>query len=71
MSDPIESVTQVTEASASNSNQANLMYELEMQDIMNTNFSQQVNQTYQSSMKSLAQSTDDPALSSSVSSFTI
>ena len=60
MSEAIEAVSGVTETQ--NLTQSNLMQHLEMQDIQNTNLTQQVNQTYESSLQSLAQSTDDPAI---------
>lgn len=60
MSDAIEAVSGVSETQSSA--QANLMQQLEMQDIQNTNLTSQVNQTYNSSLQSLAQSTGDPAI---------
>ena len=42
-----------------NSAPENLMQQIEMQDIQNTNLPQQVNETYESSLQSLAQSTGD------------
>ena len=60
MSDAIEAVSGVSETQ--NSAQATLMQQLENQDVQNTNLTSQVNQTYESSLQSLAQSTGDPAI---------
>ena len=60
MSDAIEAVSGVSETQSSA--QANLMQQLEMQDVQNTNLTSEVNQTYKSSLQSLAQSTGDPAI---------
>lgn len=64
MSEAIEAVSRVTETQ--NSTQENLMQQLEMQDVQNTNLTQQVNRTYESSLQSLAQSTGDPAIGGQV-----
>lgn len=60
MSDAIEAVSGVSETQSSA--QATLMQQLEMQDVQNTNLTSEVNQTYNSSLQSLAQSTGDPAI---------
>ena len=62
MSEGIQAISGVSEIDSSNSNQAALMQQLEMGDVEKTNLTQQVNQAYESSLQSLAQSTGDPAI---------
>jgi len=64
MSEAIEPVSGVSETQ--NSAQANFMQQLDNQDVQNTNLTQEVNQTYNSSLQSLAQSTGDPAIAGQV-----
>lgn len=64
MSEAIEAVSGVSETQSSA--QATLMQQLETQDVQNTNLTQEVNQTYNSSLQSLAQSTGDSAISGQV-----
>ena len=62
MSDAIEAVSGVSETQSSDLIKRRNSTTSEMQDIQNTNLTSQVNQTYNSSLQSLAQSTGDPAI---------
>ena len=67
MSDAIEGVSGIVETQGNQTQaEANFMQEVEFQDITNTNLTQQINKTYEGSLTSLADSTDDPAIDGTI-----
>ncbi|MCB1107072.1 MAG: hypothetical protein KDK76_03140 [Chlamydiia bacterium] len=64
MSEPIDGVSPVSETRESQ-NTSSLYRSLELEDVKQTNLNREINQTYQSTMESLAESTGDSSIAHS------